>query len=276
MDLGKGQVAVVTGAASGIGLGLAEAFAARGMNVVLSDLRGEKVTAAAETVAATYGTQTLAVATDVRDFSAVEALAQATSERFGRVDVVCNNAGVMGPMAPSWELDPSNYRWLLDVALMGVIHGVRAFVPRMIEAGRGHVVNTASMAGLIPLPGISPYGAAKFGVVGYTETLRLELAMHRTGVGASVLCPGYVPSDIGVSSRQLSPAGIELAPLEDVDPSRLPQEDTTMEDVTAATLAGIEADLAHVIVHRGGTYDRDIRARVQGVLDDLPTSDAAR
>jgi NAD(P)-dependent dehydrogenase (short-subunit alcohol dehydrogenase family) len=272
MKLERGQVAVITGAASGIGLALAEAFAARRLAVVLSDLRGGQVQAAAENVAATYGVETLAVITDVRDFSAVEALAQATTDRFGRVDVVCNNAGVMGPMGPSWELDPAAYRWLLEVALLGVVHGVRAFVPRMIEAGRGHVVNTASMAGLIPRPGIAPYGAAKFGVVGFTETLRTELAMHKTGVSASVLCPGYVPSEIGISSREVSPEDVKLTPLEDRGPIDIPHEGTTMADVTSATLAGIEADLAHIIVHRGGTYDRDIRARVQSVLDDLPTT----
>lgn len=274
MKLESGQVAVVTGAASGIGLALANAFAARGMHVVLSDLRTEEVTASAARVAQDHAVQTLTVTTDVRDPDAVESLAQATLDRFGRVDVVCNNAGVMGPMAPSWELDPAVFRWLLDVALLGVVHGVRAFVPKMIAAGRGHVLNTASMAGLMPLPGITPYGAAKHGVVGFTESLRAELAIHAPFVGATVLCPGYVPSDIGISSRQVNPPEVPLVPLEELmaDAAAIPQEDLTMDGVTSAALAGIENDRAHVIVYRGGTYEADIRARLQSVLDDLPTN----
>jgi NAD(P)-dependent dehydrogenase (short-subunit alcohol dehydrogenase family) len=273
MKLAAGQVAVVTGAASGIGLALAEAFAERGMSVVLADLRAEELESSAARVATAHGVPTLAVPTDVRDPDAVEALAQATIDRFGRVDVACNNAGVMGPIAPSWELDPAVFRWLIDVALLGVIHGVRAFVPRMISAGQGHILNTASMAGLMPLPGITPYGVAKYGVVGLTESLRVELAMNAPGVGATVLCPGYVPSDIGISSRQVNPPDIALAPLsESMGGHRLPMDaGMTLTDVSSAALAGIEADQAHVIVYRGGTYDRDIRARLQSVLDDLPS-----
>ncbi|MFG2941228.1 SDR family NAD(P)-dependent oxidoreductase [Streptomyces sp. NPDC048282] len=271
MKLAPGQVAVVTGAASGIGLGLANAFAARGMSVVLSDLRAEEVRAGADRVGRDHGVPTVAVTTDVRDPAAVEALAETTTDRFGQVDVVCNNAGVMGPTGPSWELDPAVFRWLIDVALLGVVHGVRAFVPRMIAAGHGHVLNTASMAGLMPLPGITPYGAAKHGVVGFTESLRAELALHAPNVGATALCPGYVPSDIGISSRQVNPADVPLAPLDEARASGvgLPQEGLTMDDVTSAALAGIEANRAHVIVYRGGTYEAGIRARVQGVLDDL-------
>jgi NAD(P)-dependent dehydrogenase (short-subunit alcohol dehydrogenase family) len=272
VKLETGQVAVVTGAASGIGLALAEAFAERGLSVVLSDLRSAELSASAAKVAATYGVQTLAVTADVRDPAAVEALAQQTMDRFGRVDVACNNAGVMGPIAPSWELDPAVFRWLIDVALLGVIYGVQAFVPRMIAAGRGHILNTASMAGLMPLPGITPYGVAKYAVVGLTESLRVELARNASGVGATVLCPGYVPSDLGISSRQVNPADVALAPLSDsTGGTNLPMDaGLTLADVSSAALAGIEADQAHVIVYRGGTYDRDIRARVQSVLDDLP------
>lgn len=270
MKLEPGQVAVVTGAASGIGLALARAFAERGLSVVLSDLRTAEVEASAAAIAQEYGAQTLAVTTDVRDYAAVQALADATLDRFGRVDVVCNNAGVMGPMGTSWELDPAVFRWLIDVALMGVVHGVRAFVPHLVAAGHGHVLNTSSMAGLMPLPGIAPYGVAKHGVMGLTETLRAELARHAPGVGATVLCPGYVPSDLGVSSRQVNPDDVPLAPLDPAADARAPKAEMTLEDVSSAALAGIEADQAHVIVYRGGTYDRDIRARVQGVLDDLP------
>lgn len=276
MKLESGQVAVVTGAASGIGLALAEAFAARGMSVVLSDLRTAELEASAAKVAADYGVETLAVTTDVRDPAAVEALAQATIDRFGRVDVVCNNAGVMGPMGPAWELDAAVYRWLMEVAFLGVVHGVQAFVPRMIAGGRpGHILNTASMAGLRPTPSITPYGAAKFAVVGFTESLRVELAMHAPSISATVLCPGFVPTDMGASSRQVNPADVVLPPL-DPSPSAggvVVGAGMTLEDVSSAALAGIEADQVHVIVYRGGPYDHDIRARMQGVLDDLPDYD---
>jgi NAD(P)-dependent dehydrogenase (short-subunit alcohol dehydrogenase family) len=270
MKLEAGQVAVVTGAASGIGLALAHAFAARGLAVVLADLRTAQLERCAAKVAESHGVEALAFTTDVRDSKAVEALAQVTMEHFGRVDVACNNAGVMGPMGPSWELDPAVFRWLIDVALMGVIHGVQSFVPRMIAAGHGHILNTSSMAGLIPTPGISPYGVAKYGVVGLTETLRMELATSAPGVGATVLCPGYVPSDIGISSRQTNPPDVSLEPIDPEMISRVPRDGgMTLEDVSAAALAGIEADQAHVIVFRGGTYVRDIRARLQSVEDDL-------
>ncbi len=273
MQLESGQVAVVTGAASGIGLALAEAFAARGLSVVLSDLRTAEVKESAAKVAAEYGVATLAVTTDVRDSASVQALAQATIDRFGRVDVVCNNAGVMGPTGPAWELDPAVFRWLLDVAFMGVVHGVQAFVPRMIAGGRpGHILNTSSMAGLRPTPSITPYGSAKAAVVGFTETLRVELAMHAPLISATVLCPGYVPTDMGASSRQTNPADVVLPPLETpaTNSGIVVGAGMTLEDVSSAALAGIEADQVHVIVYRGGPYDHDIRARVQSVIDDLP------
>lgn len=273
MKLESGQVAVVTGAASGIGLALAEAFAARGLSVVLADLRTSEVEASAANVASEHGVATLAVTTDVRDPASVEALAQATIDRFGRVDVVCNNAGVMGPTGPAWELDPAVFRWLLDVGFMGVVHGVQAFVPRMIAGGRpGHILNTASMTGLRPTPSVTPYGAAKVAVVGFTESLRLELAMHAPAISATVLCPGYVPTDMGNSSRQTNPADVVLPPLDQsaANSGIAVGSGMTLEDVSSAALAGIEADQVHVIVYRGGPYDHDIRARVQSVLDDLP------
>lgn len=272
MRLEAGQVAVVTGAASGIGLALADAFAARGLSVVLSDIRAEEVAASAAGVAERHGVETLPVVTDVRDYDAVEALAQATMDRFGRVDVVCNNAGVMGPNGPSWTLDPAAYRWLVDVALFGVIHGVRAFVPRLISGGGGHVLNTASMAALMPIPGITPYGVAKYGVIGLTESLRVELAQQAPSVGATVLCNGFVMTDIGASSRQVNPADVPLTPLEELAKlGPAPEEGLTLEMVSGAALDGIEANRAHVIVAGPqADYDTPIRARVQSVLDDLP------
>jgi NAD(P)-dependent dehydrogenase (short-subunit alcohol dehydrogenase family) len=152
MELAAGKVAVVTGAAGGIGLALAERFARSGMHVVLADVDEAALDAAAGTVAA-LGVETLAVPTDVSDEAAVQALAAAALERFGAAHVVCNNAGV-ATMADPWTGPLSSWEWVVGVNLWGVIHGVRAFLPILVEQGEGHIVNTASIAGL--LPGLTP------------------------------------------------------------------------------------------------------------------------
>ena len=193
MKLGAGQVAVVTGAASGIGLGLAERFARSGLDVVLADVDEPGLTAEAERVGAT-GVRTLAVVTDVSDPGAVEALAAATVERFGSVDVVCNNAGVVS-LADPWSGPLAAWEWVVGVNLWGVIHGVRAFLPLLLARGQGHIVNTASMAGLVP--GFGPaYDATKHAVVGLTEDLYTTLRMTGLPIGVSVLCPGWVRTGI--------------------------------------------------------------------------------
>ena len=148
----RDKVAVVTGAASGIGLALAERFAADGMKVVLSDVEEEPLARAAQELDA-KGATTLAVRTDVSKGADVDALARATLDAFGGVHVVCNNAGVAGDMAPVWEQTVDNWTWVLGVNLWGVIHGIRAFTPIMLEQGdEGHVVNTASIAGHLSMP----------------------------------------------------------------------------------------------------------------------------
>ncbi|WP_255649302.1 SDR family NAD(P)-dependent oxidoreductase [Frankia sp. ArI3] len=189
MRIEQGQVAVVTGAASGIGYGLAEALAARGVAVVLSDVQTDAVERAAATLAAT-GATTLAVAADVGDADQVGALAAATIDRFGRVDLVCNNAGVVSRPAPMWEQSLASWRWLIDVALLGVVHGVHHFVPHLIRQGGGHVLNTASVGGLMPLPTLTPYNAVKHAVIGLTETLNLELRGGRSHPRRERAVPG--------------------------------------------------------------------------------------
>jgi len=204
----RDRVAVVTGAASGIGYALCERFAAEGMRVVLADVEEKALRAAGETLARA-GAKTLAVVTDVTQPKSVDALAARAYDTFGAVHVVCNNAGVAGDAGPCWEQSLANWKWVLDVNVWGVIHGIRGFVPRMLEQGdEGHVVNTASMAGHISVPMLAPYHASKFAVVTISETLHYELALAGARLKASVLCPGFVQTRIMESDRN-RPAALQ-------------------------------------------------------------------
>jgi NAD(P)-dependent dehydrogenase (short-subunit alcohol dehydrogenase family) len=198
MELSAGKVAVVTGAASGIGLGLAERFARSGLHVVLADVEESALEAAEHKVAA-LGVSTLAVRTDVSDEAAVNALAAAAVDRFGAVHLVCNNAGVT-PVGDPWSGPISAWKWVLGVNLWGVIHGIRAFLPVLAAQGEGHLVNTASMAGLIP--GSGPiYDASKHAVVAISENLYQAMKVAGLPVGVSVLCPGWVRTGIVDGAR---------------------------------------------------------------------------
>ena len=191
-----GRVAVVTGGASGIGLGMARAFLAEGARVVLADVDADAL-GDAKTILSGLGGEVLGLVTDVSDLESVRQLAQTTLERFGAVDVVCNNAGVW-TLGYQWDTPDEDWRWVLDVNLWGVIHGIRVFVPLlMANAGGGHVVNTASIGGLIAGPGTGPYSATKHAVVGLSKSLRAELAMQKAHVGVTVVCPGRVATPIG-------------------------------------------------------------------------------
>jgi NAD(P)-dependent dehydrogenase (short-subunit alcohol dehydrogenase family) len=224
MELSAGKVAVVTGAASGIGLGLAERFARAGLHVVLADVEQAALDAAEQKVAA-LGVSTLAVLTDVSDEAAVHALAAAAVDRFGTVHVVCNNAGV-SPVGDPWSGPISAWKWVFGVNLWGVIYGIRAFLPVLAAQREGHIVNTASVAGLIP--GAGPiYDATKHAVVAISENLYQAMKLAGLAVGVSVLCPGFVrtglldadrnwpailgelPADPAGSIRQLFRSGVE-------------------------------------------------------------------
>lgn len=194
-----GKVAVITGGASGIGLAMARCFGGAGMKVVLSDVEGPALEAALRELA-DAGIEAAGTTTDVADRGAVGALADFTVERFGAAHVVCNNAGV-GPGGVTWELPPSVWRWVLEVDLWGVINGIQAFVPRLVEQGEGHIVNTASMAGLIPSPGMAPYVAAKHAIVGLSQSLRHDLRLAGSPVGVSVLCPSMTRTRMNDSGR---------------------------------------------------------------------------
>jgi NAD(P)-dependent dehydrogenase (short-subunit alcohol dehydrogenase family) len=199
MDTIEDKVAVVTGAASGIGRALAGRFGAEGAKVVLADVEVEALEKAAAEVEAA-GAEVLAVPTDVSDRAAVEALRDAAVERFGTVHVVCNNAGVASG-GTLWTSTEQDWDWVLGVNLMGVVHGVQAFTPVLIEQGEGHIVNTASVAGMLAPPFMAIYNATKHAVVALSESLHAELALLGPGVGVSVLCPGWVNTRIHESDR---------------------------------------------------------------------------
>jgi len=199
----KGKVAVVTGAASGIGNALATRFAAEGMKVVLADVEEDALNGAAKGLADT-GAEVLPVVTDVSKADQVTDLAHRAFDAFGTAHLVCNNAGV-GTGGPMWQLTEADWAWVLGVNLWGVIHGISAFVPRLVEQGEGHVVNTASIAGLTSAPLMGPYNASKHAVVTISETLQHELTMHGSPVKVSVLCPGWVNTRIADADRNRPP-----------------------------------------------------------------------
>ncbi|HEY8546367.1 MAG TPA: SDR family NAD(P)-dependent oxidoreductase [Acidimicrobiales bacterium] len=201
MDSFAGKVAVVTGGASGIGLAMARRFATEGMRVVVADVEAAALEEAAKGLADEFGDDNvLHHVTDVREPEALDALADATFDRFGAAHVVCNNAGI-GVGGLAWTIPADRWRWIVDVNLTGVVNGVRSFVPRLIEQGEGHVVNTASVAGIVTAPAMGPYVATKHAVVGFTESLYLDLQLTGAPVGVSVLCPEWVQTRIFESER---------------------------------------------------------------------------
>lgn len=206
-----GRVAVVTGAASGIGRGIVGALAAQGMRIVAADLDAARL-AVTGVELRRNGAEVIERVTDVRDAAAVQALAAAALEAYGTVHVICNNAGVW-TLGYQWETDLADWSWVVDVNLWGVIHGVRTFVPILLRnAEGGHVVNTASLGGIVAGPLTGPYAATKHAIVGLSKSLRAELMMSGAQVGVSVVCPGKVRTSIlnRVNQRPESAATPEL------------------------------------------------------------------
>lgn len=197
-----GKVAVVTGAASGIGRAMAERFGREGMRVVLADVELGALEATAAELAAD-GIELISVRTDVSSQDDVEALAATTFERFGTVHVLCNNAGVGSRGLTIHDLPVQDYEWVFGVNLWGVIHGLRAFLPHLRLQDEGHIVNTASTSGLYHLPRMGPYNASKAAVVALSETLQFELAAEGSHLGVSVLCPSWVRTNISAAVRNV-------------------------------------------------------------------------
>jgi NAD(P)-dependent dehydrogenase (short-subunit alcohol dehydrogenase family) len=195
MEQLKGNVAVVTGAASGIGLAMSQAFAAEGMKLVMSDIEGDRLESAANALRAN-GADVLTVRANVAKAEEVEALANATFDHHGAAHIVCNNAGVE-VLGQVWEHTLDDWRWVMDVNLWGVIYGQHYFLPRMMQqGGEGHIVNTASMAGLTTSPFMSVYDVTKFGVMALSEATYKDLQVAGSPIGVTVVCPGLIRTEI--------------------------------------------------------------------------------
>jgi NAD(P)-dependent dehydrogenase (short-subunit alcohol dehydrogenase family) len=266
----KGRVAVVTGGGSGIGRGLCRGFATEGMAVAVADV---DMTAAEETVAdlRERGAKAIAVHTDVSERKSVEELAGRVAAELGAVHVVCNNAGVCIGGRPL-ENTEADWRWLVDVNLMGVVHGCHVFAPRLVAQGEGHIVNTASVGGFLAGPDLDIYCTTKFAVVGFSEALRAELAPK--GVGVSILCPGPVATGLATSER-LRPQG--LGPAGGGSGVLTPFIEGGMhpDEVGGLVLAAIRDDAEYVFTHAGFRAFLDERfQRVLAAFDALPGAKA--
>ncbi len=258
----------MTGAASGIGLALAERFAAEGMKIVMADVEAAALDAAVAAVRA-KAPAVLAVRVDVSRAEDVERLARETYAAFGAAHVVCNNAGV-AVIGAVHEHSLADWQWVMGVNLWGVIHGVRAFVPRLLAQGEGHVVNTASVAGLISPPGMGAYNVTKHAVVALSESLYHDLRLRGSPVGVSVLCPAYVPTGIADSERN--------RPRELLNPAKSPSKEETMlkkavasgklsaDDVARAVVAAVKEERFYVLTHP--RIKGAIRARMEDILDE--------
>jgi NAD(P)-dependent dehydrogenase (short-subunit alcohol dehydrogenase family) len=266
-----GKTAFVTGGASGIGLALGRAFAEAGMKVMLADIEAGALQAAVESLGS-HAADVRSVLCDVADPESVERAAKATFEVFGNVHVVCNNAGVGGGSGID-DISLPTWRWVLDVNLMGVVHGVRSFLPHIRDHGEGgHIVNTASMAGMNSGLGFSPYSASKFAVVNISEGLAKQLAPF--GIGVTVLCPGFVQTRIWEASRNrqhrygpavrpdtASPAGQLAAYLAEQGRAGLDPV-----DVAAQVLTAIRDNELYVFTHHSGAWRTELAERFEGIL----------
>ncbi len=266
MKLEPGQVAVITGGASGIGLALARALARRDLQVCLLDVEQSALRAAVVQLAG-EGLIVEPFVCDVSDAAEVQSIADAVLTRHGRVDLLVNNAGVGGLLSPQWATPSEDWAWVLGVNLMGVVNGVRAFVPCMLARGSGHVLNMASLAGLTAPPFMGPYLASKHAVVALTESLAVEFATVGSSLKASVACPGNVESHILAAARNrpgtlqaTSSAPPEmLARLSQVFEGLRTQGLISGDEAAALILAGVEQEALHILTHpseHGAAGDR--------------------
>ncbi|MCX8474641.1 MAG: SDR family NAD(P)-dependent oxidoreductase [Sphingomonas sp.] len=265
----KGRTAVITGAGSGIGAALARRAAAEGMNVVLADIQRAEAAAVAEEI----GTdRALAVHCDVTDEASVTALADAAYARFGAVDLLCNNAGIVpgGRHRRVWEYTPGDWHWSIGVNLYGVVHGLRVFVPRMITQGTpAHILNTASVAGMVSGSGSACYGAAKHAVVRVTEALYAGLREEQAPIGVTMLCPGLVRTRIYDAERLRPAEYADAAPQAESAELDAMREDlyrhaTTAEEAADMAFRGIIDDQFYVFTTIA--FDNAIAARADAIL----------
>jgi NAD(P)-dependent dehydrogenase (short-subunit alcohol dehydrogenase family) len=264
-----GKVAAVTGAASGLGRAMALAFASEGMHVALADV-DEAGLSATRTEVASRNVRSFGMRVDVSKGAEVDAFAERTVAELGAVQLVCNNAGVALTGAV-WEHTEAEWQWILGVNLWGVVHGVRAFAPRLIAQNEGHIVNTASVAGLISPPGMGAYCVSKHAVVALSESLHHDLRERGCAVGVSVLCPAYVPTGIAESERN-KPRDLSL----NKSKERLAKEamlrkavaagKLSADDVARAVVAAVKQDRFYVLTHPA--IKGAIRARMEDVLEE--------
>ena len=268
MKMLEGKVAAVTGAASGLGRAMALAFAGEGMHAALADIDEPGLKSTLNEVQG-RGVRAFAMRVDVSRYQEVESFCSKAIAQFGATHVVCNNAGV-SPLGAVWENTLADWQWILGVNLWGVIHGVRAFVPRLLAQGEGHVVNTASVAGLISPPGMGAYNVTKHAVVALSESLYHDLRLRGSPVGVSVLCPAYVPTGIADSERN--------RPRELWNPGKNPSKEEALlrkavasgrlsaDDVARAVIAAVKEERFYVLTHP--RIKGAIRARMEDILDE--------
>ena len=256
----NGKVAFVTGGASGIGFALAEAFANEGSKIVLADIEAEALKAAEGKLLAS-GAEVIGVQCDVASHASVASAADRAVEAFGKVHILCNNAGV----APSGALDETtveDWQWCLGVNLMGVVHGVQVLVPKIKAQGEGgHVINTASIAGLLALPTLGIYTATKYAVVGISETLRGELGP--AGIGVSVLCPSFVKTRLHEGHRN-RPKGLGAGPEKpDAFMTQMLAAATEPSVIAQRVVRGIKRDDFYIFPHT------DVKAGIEARSNEI-------
>jgi NAD(P)-dependent dehydrogenase (short-subunit alcohol dehydrogenase family) len=261
----SGKVAVVTGAGSGIGRGLVRRCAQAGMRVVAADVESGALD---ETVALVARGQAIGVETDVSDGAAVEALAQRAYDTFGAVHLLCNNAGVF-QAGVLWDRTVADWEWVLGVNVWGIIHGIRAFVPRMIAAGEpGHIVNTSSLAGVVSNAYSGPYNTSKFAALGLTECLAHDLAAANASIGASVLVPGAVNTRIAESTRNRPESlaeGVGAADAAFVDQMLAKQSETGADPLAVADLVLDAVQRGQFIIPTSPGYSRQVAHRAEAL-----------
>ena len=263
----KGKVAAVTGAASGLGRSMALAFASEGMQVALADVDEAGLKDVEQAVAA-KGVRAFTQRVDVSKAADVDAFAARTVKDLKAVHVVCNNAGV-STLGAAWEQSVADWQWILGVNLWGVIHGVRAFTPRLIAQNEGHIVNTASVSGLISPPSSSAYNVTKHAVVTLSETLHHELRERHSAVGVSVLCPAYVPTRITESERNrpeefpVSHKTEETLAREAMLKKAVASGRLSADQVAQAVVAAVKEERFYVLTHPR------IKAAIQARMEDI-------
>jgi NAD(P)-dependent dehydrogenase (short-subunit alcohol dehydrogenase family) len=264
----KGKVAAVTGAASGLGRAMALAFAREGMHVALADV-DEKGLNETQEAAKKFGARTTTLRVDVSRGEQLAAFRDQTLSKLGGVHVVCNNAGV-STLGAAWEASVADWQWILGVNLWGVIHGVRAFAPQLIAQNEGHIVNTASVSGLISPPGSSTYNVTKHAVVALSETLHHDLRERSSAVGVSVLCPAYVPTRITESERNRPHAASEKSretiAREAMLKKAVASGKISADQVAQAVVAGVKDERFYILTH--ARIKGAIQARMEDILQE--------